>query len=62
MTNYRPYPYAPPAPRPSIDLGPRLRHEIELRVRELSARLHPTMRDHAELSRLKDLLKSGGGK
>jgi hypothetical protein len=49
-------------PHPHLTLGPRTRREIELRVRELSARLYPTVFDLAELARLEDLLKSADQK
>jgi hypothetical protein len=46
-----------PESKPLI-FGPRTRREIELRIRELSARLHPTIFDLAELARLRELIKS----
>ena len=42
-------------------LGPRTTRGIELRIRELEARVKPTIYDLAELARLKDLLKTAGG-
>jgi hypothetical protein len=45
-----------------IVLGPRTKREIELRIRELTGRLHPTIFDLAELARLRDLLRSTGGR
>ena len=47
--------------RPLI-LGPRVRHEIELRVRELTARREPTIYDLAELVRLQELLNDTEGR
>ncbi|TPV99640.1 MAG: hypothetical protein USCAAHI_00925 [Beijerinckiaceae bacterium] len=47
---------------PTIQLGPRTRREIELRIRELEGRLKPSIYDLAELARLQDLLKSSGGR
>jgi hypothetical protein len=41
---------------PKLALNPRTRREIELRIRELKARLHPTMKDHAEIARLREML------
>jgi hypothetical protein len=43
-------------------LGQRTRREIELRIHELEHRLRPTIYDLAELARLRDLLKSTGGR
>jgi len=48
-------------PHTNLVLGPRLAVEIRSRVRELKGRLHPTMKDHAELVRLEELLRSMGG-
>jgi hypothetical protein len=45
---------------PTIQLGPRTRREIELRVRELEARLNPTARDRKERDRLRELLEGAG--
>ena len=45
-----------------LALGPRTTHEIALRVRELEARLKPTVYDLAEIARLKELLASTGGR
>jgi hypothetical protein len=56
---YHPYLHKPPAGRPNLELGPRLRHDLERQVRELSRRLHPTSRDLRELERLRSLLKGG---
>jgi hypothetical protein len=41
-----------------ITIGPRVRHECELRVRELTARRHPTPEDRRELLRLQEFLRS----
>jgi hypothetical protein len=41
-----------------ITIGPRTRREIELRIRELRGRRTPSARDHAELARLTEFLKS----
>jgi hypothetical protein len=60
IMTYVPYPHNVPAYNPHLNLGPRTRHEVELRVRELKGRLHPTVKDHAELARLRDLLGKGG--
>ena len=49
------------APKPKLVLGQRTRHEIILRINELEHRLKPTVYDHAEIARLRDLLKSAGG-
>ena len=38
-------------------IGPRLRAELERRVRELTHRLHPTHADRVELERLRELLE-----
>jgi hypothetical protein len=40
-----------------IQIGPRLRAELERRVRELEARFKPAPRDMRELARLKEFLK-----
>jgi hypothetical protein len=58
---YHPYPHKVPSHNPHLNLGPRTRREVELRLRELDGRLHPTVKDHAEAARLRDLL-SGDGK
>lgn len=50
-----------PAPELKLVLGPRTRREVELRIHELERRLKPTIYDHAEIARLRDLLKSTGG-
>jgi hypothetical protein len=42
---------------PGIPIGPRLRAELERRVRELEARHRPPPRDMRELARLKEFLK-----
>jgi hypothetical protein len=42
---------------PGITIGPRLRAELERRVRELEARHRPAPRDMRELARLKEFLK-----
>jgi hypothetical protein len=39
-------------------IGPRVRHECELRVRELTARRHPTPEDRRELFRLTEFLRT----
>jgi hypothetical protein len=41
-----------------IAIGPRVRHECELRVRELKARRHPSPEDRRELIRLEEFLQS----
>jgi hypothetical protein len=51
-----------PAPESKpLTIGPRTRREIALRIRELAARLNPTIFDLADLARLRELLKSTGG-
>jgi hypothetical protein len=40
-----------------IPIGPRLRAELERRVRELEGRFKPAPRDMRELARLKEFLK-----
>ncbi len=40
-----------------IAIGPRLRAELERRVRELQCRFKPAPRDMRELARLKEFLK-----
>jgi hypothetical protein len=50
-----------PAPESKLVLGPRTRREIELRIRELAARLKPTIYDLAETSRLHELLRLARG-
>jgi hypothetical protein len=45
-----------------IVLVPRTKREIELRIRELTGRLHLTIFDLAKLARLRDLLRSTGGR
>jgi hypothetical protein len=42
---------------PGIPIGPRLRAELERRVRELEARFKPAPRDMRELAQLKEFLK-----
>jgi hypothetical protein len=42
---------------PGIPIGPRLRAELERRVRELECRFKPAPRDMRELARLKEFLK-----
>jgi hypothetical protein len=42
---------------PGIPIGPRLRAELERRVRELKCRFKPTPRDMRELAQLKEFLK-----
>jgi len=39
-------------------IGPRLRAELERRVRELEAHFRPTPRDMRELSQLKEFLRA----
>ena len=41
-----------------ICIGPRTRREIELRIRELQCRYHLAPRDHLEISRLQEFLRS----
>jgi hypothetical protein len=40
-----------------VEIGPRVRAELERRVRELEARFRPAPRDMRELARLKEFLK-----
>jgi hypothetical protein len=42
---------------PGIPIGPRLRAELERRVRELEGRFKPAPRDLRELAQLKEFLK-----
>ena len=42
---------------PPIQIGPRLRAELERRVRELQCRFKPAPRDMRELAQLKEFLK-----
>jgi hypothetical protein len=42
---------------PGIPIRPRLRAELERRVRELEARFKPAPRDMRELAQLKEFLK-----
>jgi hypothetical protein len=42
---------------PGIPIGPRLRAELERRVRELEARFKPALRDMRKLAQLKEFLK-----
>jgi hypothetical protein len=42
---------------PGIAIGPRLRAELERRVRELEGRFKPAPRDMRELAQLKEFLK-----
>jgi hypothetical protein len=42
---------------PGIPIGPRLRAELERRVRELEGRFKPAPRDMHELAQLKEFLK-----
>jgi hypothetical protein len=42
---------------PGIPIGPRLRAELERRVRELECRFKPAPRDMRELAQLKEFLK-----
>jgi hypothetical protein len=42
---------------PGIPIGPRLRAELERRVRELECRFKPAPRDMRELARLREFLK-----
>jgi hypothetical protein len=41
-----------------VQIGPRLRAELERRVRELQCRFKPAPRDMRELARLKEFLKA----
>jgi hypothetical protein len=41
-----------------ITIGPRVRHEIELRIRELRARHNPAPKELREVARLEDFLRS----
>jgi hypothetical protein len=41
-----------------LQIGPRTRREIELRIRELQCRYHLAPRDHLEISRLQEFLRS----
>jgi hypothetical protein len=43
---------------PGIAIGPRLRAELERRVRELECRFKPAPRDMRELAQLKEFLKA----
>jgi hypothetical protein len=42
---------------PGIPIGPRLRAELERRVRELECRFKPAPRDMRELAQLREFLK-----
>ena len=42
----------------SIQIGPRTRREIELRIRELQCRHNPSQRDRQEVSRLQEFLRT----
>jgi hypothetical protein len=42
---------------PGIPIGPRLRAELERRVRELEGRFKPAPRDMRELAQLREFLK-----
>jgi hypothetical protein len=42
---------------PGIPIGPRLRAELERRVRELECRYRPAPRDMRELAQLREILK-----
>lgn len=42
---------------PGIPIGPRLRAELERRVRELEVRFKPGPRDMRELARLREFIK-----
>jgi hypothetical protein len=42
---------------PGIPIGPRLRAELERRVRELQGRFKPTPHDMRELAQLREILK-----
>jgi hypothetical protein len=42
----------------SIQIGPRTRREIELRIRELQCRHNPSPRDRQEVSRLQEFLRA----
>jgi hypothetical protein len=44
-------------PRPLV-IGPRMRLELEHRIRELERRFKPTPRDLRELAQLKDFLRA----
>jgi hypothetical protein len=57
---HKPYSYSSPASRPAINLGPRLRAEIEREIRQLAGRFQPSGHDLRELARLRALLNSGG--
>jgi hypothetical protein len=41
-----------------IAIGPRTRREVELRIRELQSRYHLAPRDHMEISRLQEFLRT----
>jgi len=47
-------------PRPLV-IGPRVRSELERRIRELAGRFHPSPHDLRELAKLREFLKSTGG-
>jgi hypothetical protein len=42
----------------TITIGPRVRHEIELRIRELRARHNPAPKELREVSRLEEFLRT----
>jgi hypothetical protein len=42
----------------TIAIGPRVRHEIELRIRELRARHNASPRDLREIAQLEEFLRS----
>jgi hypothetical protein len=44
-------------PRQPVQIGPRLRAELERRVRELQGRAKPTPREMRELAQLRDFLR-----
>jgi hypothetical protein len=48
-------------PRPLV-IGPRVRAELERRIRELAGRFHPSPRELRELAKLREFLKSNGGR
>jgi hypothetical protein len=41
-----------------VTIGPRVRHEVEMRIGELQCRNNPSPRDRQEVSRLQEFLRS----
>jgi hypothetical protein len=59
VTQYYATCFAAREPAPEIKIGPRLRLELEHRIRELENRYKRTLMEQRELSALREILKRG---